>query len=172
MWKNVLFTIWFLQFITVFNLSYNCQNSHYLGRHWVLTPSFIFLCIILWSSQIRGWDNNKCTVAVLQSFVKLFSFNNKMTKLYFLTQLSFFTKRQLKCFVLEQTAFKTKSLSCHIESFVWRLNWVDRSGFITIWAIELVSSIEIMNQDCIQQVSFLPRELGMLRVFGHFCFWT
>ena len=44
MWKNVLFTMWFLDFVTVFNQSYNCQNSHYLGRNRVFRPFLIFLC--------------------------------------------------------------------------------------------------------------------------------
>ena len=33
MWKNVLYTVWFLDFVTVFKESYNCQTSHYLGRN-------------------------------------------------------------------------------------------------------------------------------------------
>ena len=44
MWKNVLFTMWFLDFVTVFKESYNCQNSHYLGRNRVFRPFLIFLC--------------------------------------------------------------------------------------------------------------------------------
>ena len=44
MWKNVLFTMWFLDFVKVFNYSYNCQNSHYLSRKQVFRPSLIFLC--------------------------------------------------------------------------------------------------------------------------------
>ena len=42
--KNVLFIMWFLDFVTVFNQSYTCQNSHYLGRNWVFRPFLIFLC--------------------------------------------------------------------------------------------------------------------------------
>ena len=44
MWKNVLFTMWFLDFVTVFKESYNCQNSHYLGRNRVFRPFLTFLC--------------------------------------------------------------------------------------------------------------------------------
>ena len=33
MWKNVLFTMWFPNFVTDFNQSYNCQTSHYPGRN-------------------------------------------------------------------------------------------------------------------------------------------
>ena len=41
MWKNVLFTMWFLDFVTAFNQSYNCQTSHYLGRNWLPKPVLI-----------------------------------------------------------------------------------------------------------------------------------
>ena len=34
----------FLDFVTVFNQSYNCQSSHYLGKNRVFRPSLIFLC--------------------------------------------------------------------------------------------------------------------------------
>ena len=56
MWKNGLFTMWFIDFVTVFNWSYNCQKSHYLDRNWVLRPFLIFLCYnslcksLLWKS--------------------------------------------------------------------------------------------------------------------------
>ena len=33
MWKKILFTMWFQDFVTVFNQSYNCQTSHCLGRN-------------------------------------------------------------------------------------------------------------------------------------------
>ena len=36
--------MWFLDFVIVFNQSYNCQNSHYLGRNRVFRPFLIFLC--------------------------------------------------------------------------------------------------------------------------------
>ena len=36
--------MWFLNFVTVFNYSYNCQNSPYLGRNRVFKPFLIFLC--------------------------------------------------------------------------------------------------------------------------------
>ena len=34
----------FLDFVTVCNQSYNCQNSHYLGRNRVFRPFLKFLC--------------------------------------------------------------------------------------------------------------------------------
>ena len=44
MWKNGLFTMWFIDFVTVFDQSYNCQKSHYLGRNQVFRPFLIFIC--------------------------------------------------------------------------------------------------------------------------------
>ena len=41
--KNVMFTMWFLDFVTVFNLSYNYQNTHYLCRNQVFRPFLTFL---------------------------------------------------------------------------------------------------------------------------------
>ena len=45
MWKNVLFTMWFQD--SVFNQSYNCQTSHYLGRNWLLKPFLILPSLVL-----------------------------------------------------------------------------------------------------------------------------
>ena len=46
MWKNVLFTMWFLDFVTVFNQSYNCQTSHYLGRNRLPKPFLILPSLV------------------------------------------------------------------------------------------------------------------------------
>ena len=45
MWKNVLFTMWFLDFVTVFKESYNCQTSHNLGRNQLPKPLLLPLDI-------------------------------------------------------------------------------------------------------------------------------
>ena len=44
---------------------------------------------------------------------------------YSLTQLSLCT-RLLECFVLQNNIFETKHLRSLIQSFVWRLNWLER----------------------------------------------
>ena len=52
MWKNVLFTVWFQDFVTVFNQSYNCQTSHYLGRNRLPNA-----CLIVLSYLVFGCTN-------------------------------------------------------------------------------------------------------------------
>ena len=37
--------MWFLDFVTVFNQSYNCQTSHYLGRNWLPEPLLLLLSL-------------------------------------------------------------------------------------------------------------------------------
>ena len=51
MWKNVLFTMWFPNFVTDFNQSYNCQTSHYLGRNRLPNA-----CLIVLSYLVFGND--------------------------------------------------------------------------------------------------------------------
>ena len=46
MWKNVLFTMWFQDFVTVFNQSYNCQTSHYLGRNQLPNAFLMLLSLV------------------------------------------------------------------------------------------------------------------------------
>ena len=52
MWKNVLFTMWFLDFVTVFNQSYNCQTSHYLGRNRLPKPRLAVLPFLVLGSAV------------------------------------------------------------------------------------------------------------------------
>ena len=40
-----MFTMWFQDFVTVFNQSYNCQTSHYLGRN---RPPNACLSVLSW----------------------------------------------------------------------------------------------------------------------------
>ena len=46
MWTNVLFTMWFHDFVTVFNQSYNCQTSHYLGRNQLPNAFLMLLSLV------------------------------------------------------------------------------------------------------------------------------
>ena len=50
MWKNFLFTMWFQDFVTVFNQSYNCQTSHCLGRN---RPPSARLSILLFDPWVN-----------------------------------------------------------------------------------------------------------------------
>ena len=50
MWKKNLFTMWFQDFVTAFNQSYNCQTSHYLGRN---RPPNARLSILLFYSCLE-----------------------------------------------------------------------------------------------------------------------
>ena len=45
MWKKILFTMWFQDFVTDFNQSYNCQTSHCLGRN---RPPNARLSVLSW----------------------------------------------------------------------------------------------------------------------------
>ena len=51
MWKFFLFTMWFQDFVTVFNQSYNCQTSHCLGRN---RPPNARLSILLFDPWMYG----------------------------------------------------------------------------------------------------------------------
>ena len=53
MWKKNLFTMWFQDFVTVFNQSYNCQTSHYLGRNRPPTARLSILLLDPWSGVIK-----------------------------------------------------------------------------------------------------------------------
>ena len=55
MWKKNLFTMWFQDFVTVFNQSYNCQTSHCLGRN---RPPNARLSILLFDPCLLRWINN------------------------------------------------------------------------------------------------------------------
>ena len=55
MWKNGLFTMWFLDFVTVFNQSYNCQTSHYLGRNRLPEPLLLLLSLGMALSVCSWW---------------------------------------------------------------------------------------------------------------------
>ena len=54
MWKNVLFTVWFQNFVTVFNQSYNCQTSHYLGRNRLPNTCLIVLSYLVFALGQNG----------------------------------------------------------------------------------------------------------------------
>ena len=51
MWKNVLYTVWFLDFVTVFKESYNCQTSHYLGRNRLPNACLVVLSYLVFGSK-------------------------------------------------------------------------------------------------------------------------
>ena len=43
-----MFTVWFQDFVTAFNQSYNCQTSHYLGRNRPLNARLSILLLDPW----------------------------------------------------------------------------------------------------------------------------
>ena len=55
MWKNVLYTVWFLDFVTVFKESYNCQTSHYLGRNRLPNACLVVLSYLVF--EFFTWLN-------------------------------------------------------------------------------------------------------------------
>ena len=54
--KNVLFTMCFLDFVTVFKESYNCQTSHNLGRNQLPKPLLLPLDSLYSQNTIISWE--------------------------------------------------------------------------------------------------------------------
>ena len=70
--KKKLFTMWFQDFVTVFNQSYNCQTSHYLGRNRLPEPLLLLLSLvyIYLVSKINRYKRVSCFMITIYKLLR------------------------------------------------------------------------------------------------------
>ena len=99
MWKNFLFTMWFQDFVTDFNQSYNCQTSHCLGRN---RPPNARLSILLFDPCIRLYNRAE----ILKIITLVFGRNDVFIKKPFRFLLTFATFSILFLLLLNRFIFE------------------------------------------------------------------
>ena len=136
MWKKKMFTMWFQDFVTVFNQSYNCQTSHYLGRN---RPPNVRLSILLF--KILGVNHtirhNKKTKKRSRIFFwgqRLIFFDSMLSRKTFATHSLIYTVVLDVWFVHDAVYSKT--------DYKYKYWWVQSAKFksnsILFWSSSLV----------------------------------
>ena len=82
MWKNVLYTVWFLDFVTVFKESYNCQTSHYLGRNRLPNACLVVLSYLVFELYFHCKKRRKKIWVPWGNFLDKFLTGRLKTKIW------------------------------------------------------------------------------------------